>query len=243
MPIVLTYPHDPTTAAPRSLTARAIWSVAAGLRRAITVRPSPWALALPELVRAARGLEVNHRPVRAEWDLAHPVHDEGGRPVLGICETDPAVPGVALVSVNAALLARRPDLALSTVAHEVGHLVFDVPSALGEPCRRYRSVTADPEALDRASLLSERRANEFMGALLVPPAALHLRLVTHARADRLRMVHAPNHGRPGCRVLARGQRADALAGLVAVLAGDFGVSDRFIVVRLQRYALVEGGVL
>jgi hypothetical protein len=57
------------------------------------------------------------------------------------------------------------------------------------------------------------------------------------------MVHAPNHGRPGCRVLARGQRSDAVSGLVAVLAGDFGVSERFVAVRLQRYALIEGGVL
>ena len=181
--------------------------------------------------------------VRAEWDLAHPVHDEGGQPVLGICETDPAMPGVALISVNAALLACRPDLALSTVAHELGHLVFDVPSALGQPCRRYRSVTAGPDCLDRATLVSERRANEFMGALLVPPVPLHLRLVTHARAEGLPMVHAPNHGRPGCRVLARGQRSDALAGIVAALAGDFGVSERFIAVRLHRYALVEGGML
>jgi hypothetical protein len=54
---------------------------------------------------------------------------------------------------------------------EVGHLVFDVPSALGEPCRRYRSVAVCPAPLDRASLLSERRATEFMGALPVPPAA------------------------------------------------------------------------
>ena len=82
-----------------------------------------------------------------------------------------------------------------------------------------------------------------MGAVLVPPAPLHLRLITHARAEKLRMVHAPHRGRPGCRVLARDTPPEALSGVIAALAGDFGVSDRFIAVRLQRYRLIEGGRL
>jgi hypothetical protein len=44
-------------------------------------------------------------------------------------------------------------------------------------------------------------------------------------------------------VLARDTPSDAVAGIVAALAGDFGVSDRFIAVRLQRYSLIEGGRL
>ena len=47
----------------------------------------------------------------------------------------------------------------------------------------------------------------------------------------------------GCRVLAHDTPPEALAGVVAALAGDFGVSDRFIAVRLQRYRLIEGGRL
>ena len=57
------------------------------------------------------------------------------------------------------------------------------------------------------------------------------------------MVHAPHFGRPGCRVLACDTHSEAVAGVVAALAGDFGVSEKFIAVRLQRYRLIEGGVL
>jgi len=104
-------------------------------------------------------------------------------------------------------------------------------------------VTSGPTCLDRATQLSERRANEFMGAVLVPAAPLHLLLVVHVRAERLRMVHAPNFGRPGCRVLARHTPREVLSSVIAALAGDFGVSDRLISVRLQRYRLIEGGLL
>ena len=240
MTVTLTYPHHLETGAPLVDTAQAIWAVAGQLRAAVARQDSPWALSAADLTRAASAMVINARPIRAHWDFDHAVHDEDGYPVLGICETDPAAPGMALVSVNATMVTNRPDLALSTLAHEVGHVVFDVPAAVGKQARRYRSVTASPSCLARATLLSERRANEFMGAVLVPAAALHLRLVAHARAERLRMVHAPHFGRQGCRVLARDTPADALAGLEAALAGDFGVSERFIGVRLQRYRLIEG---
>lgn len=243
MLVSLTYAHHAQTGAPHALTAQAIWAVAAQLRRAVVRHDSAWALRADALVQATTRLEVNRRQITADWDFAHAVHDEDGQPVLGICETDPAAPGLALVSINASMMANRPELALSTAAHEIGHIVFDVPAAVDQPARRYRSVTSGPGCLDRATLLSERRANEFMGAVLVPPAPLHLRLVAHARSEKLRMVHAPNHGRPGSRVLAHDTPSDALAGVVAALAGDFGVSDRFIAVRLQRYRLIEGGRL
>jgi hypothetical protein len=243
MPVSVSYPHQHETGAPLVQTARAIWTVAAQLRAAVARRESAWALTAADLIEAASQMVVNDRPVRANWDFDHAVHDEDGTPVLGICETDPAAPGLALVSVNAAMVTHRPDLALSTLAHEVGHMVFDVPAALGQGARRYRSVTASSICLDRATQLSERRANEFMGAVLVPATPLHLRLVGHARAERLRMVHAPHLGRPGCRVLARDTHPEALAGVLAALAGDFGVSERFIAVRVQRYRLIEGGVL
>jgi hypothetical protein len=43
-------------------------------------------------------------------------------------------------------------------------------------------------------------------------------------------------------VLPASTPGDTLAGLVAALAGDFGVSDRFIAVRLRRYRLIAGDV-
>lgn len=242
MTLALSYPHDPRTGAPRPLAAETLWAVAARLRDAVARNGTPWALSTRALVAAATRLEVNGRQITSAWDFSQRVHDDAGREVFGIFETDPSEPGLALVSVNAHKVANRPDLELSTAAHEIGHVVFDAPPSAGEPRRRYRSVTCGPDCLDGATARVERRANEFMGALLVPPQSLHLRLVARARSERLPMVHAPHRGRPGCRVLPASTPPDVLAGLVAALAGDFGVSDRFIAVRLRRYRLAADDV-
>ena len=242
MPAFVSYPHAPETAQPLPLSAELLWTVAAQMRATVARQPSPWALDPKALVLAASHLDVNGRVITATWDLDSPIRDEAGREVLGICETDPQLPGVALVSVNGAMVACRPELALSTIAHEIGHIVFDVPSTVDQPARRYRAVTSGPDCLSKTQARSERRANEFMGALLVPSHALHLRLVQCVRADGVRMVHAPHRGRPGLRVLAADTDLEALAGLTAVLAADFGVSDRFIAVRLRRYRLIAGDV-
>ena len=240
MPAPISYPHIPETAQPLPLAANVLWNVATQVRAAVSRQHSPWALDPAALVRTASHLEINGRRITATWDLDRPVVDEAGCAVLGICETDPHLPGVALVSVNGVMVKDRPDLALSTIAHEIGHIVFDVPGTVGQPARCYRAITRSPECLSKAERRSERRANEFMGALLVPPNALHVRLVQCARAEGVRMVHAPHRGRPGLRVLAPETHPEALAGLTAVLAGDFGVSDRFIAVRLCRYRLIAG---
>ncbi len=240
MPAPISYPHIPDTAQPLPLAADVLWGVAAQLRAVVTRQQSPWALDPDALVRTASHLDVNGRAITATWDLLTAVRDDAGRDVLGICETDPQLPGMALVSVNGAMVKGRPDLALSTIAHEIGHIVFDVPGTVDQPARRYRAITVGPDCLSGAQARSERRANEFMGALLVPPHALHLRLIQCARAEGVRMVHAPHRGRPGLRVLAADTHPEVLAGLTAVLAGDFGVSDRFIAVRLCRYRLIAG---
>ena len=244
MTIVAHYPHHASSGAPRPLSAEALWAVAAQVRGQAMARPDGFALGAEALVAAAPEVRVNGRAVTVSWDMAHAVHDATGLPVLGVCETDPELPDTALVSVNARIVMGRPDLAASTAAHELGHVLFDVPAALGTPARRYRSVTTDPEALlDRVTVASERRANEFMGALLAPPVPLHLRLLVHARTEGLRTVHAPHHGRQGSRVLAADNPPDAVAGVVAAVAGDFGVSERFVRVRIARYRLVQGGLL
>jgi hypothetical protein len=240
MTLPVSYPHDSTTGLPLPLSAEAVWGVASQLRAIVARQQTPWALNSRALIAAASALDVNGRRITATWDVVSPVRDDSGRDVLGICETDPQLPGMALVSVNGSMVAGQPELELSTIAHEIAHIVFDVPGTVDQPSRRYRSVTSGLDCLSRAEARSERRANEFMGALLVPPQPLHLRLVQAARAERLRMVHAPHRGRPGLRVLAEDTPAEALAGLTAVLAGDFGVSDRFIAVRLRRYRLVAG---
>jgi hypothetical protein len=244
MALVVSYPHSAGTGAPHPLSREALWGVAAQVQRQLRAPDEPLALDMGRLVGRSAETLVNGRPVRVAWELAQPVHDDAGLSVLGVCETDPEMPGTALVSVNGPMVAGRPELALSTAAHELEHVLFDVPSALGEAGRRFRAVTALPEALlDRHAVLSERRANEFMGALLAPPVPLHLQMLAHARDEGLRTVHAAHHGRQGSRVLARGNPREAVEGVVAALAGDFGVSEGFIRVRLDRYRLVQGGLV
>ncbi len=243
MSIIVSYEHHPATAAPRPMSAQALWLVAGQVRRQVRERGDGLAVPVGALLARAREVVANGRVLQVNWDMAHSVHDDAGREVLGVCETDPDVPHAALVSINARMVAGRPDLELSTAAHELGHVLFDVPAAFGEMGRRFRTMTVSPEALlDRAAVLAERRANEFMGSLLVPPVPFHLQMLVHARAEGLRTVHAAHLGRQGSRILAGDNPPEAVDGVVAALAGDFGVSDGFVRVRLARYRLVEGGL-
>ncbi|QYU66750.1 hypothetical protein J4558_17490 [Leptolyngbya sp. 15MV] len=159
MSLALAYPHDPATGAPRPLAAMTLWSVAGRLRAAVARDGSPWALSTRALVETVERLQVNGRLIASAWDFGQRVHDASGREVFGVFETDPSTPGLALVSVNGQLIGDRPDLELSTVAHEVGHIVFDAPPSIAAPTRRYRSVTVGPNCLDGASAKAERRAN------------------------------------------------------------------------------------
>lgn len=63
-----------------------------------------------------------------------------------------------------------------------------------------------------------------------------------ARSEGLRPTRALNSGRPASPVLSRDNPPDGIAGVIAALAGDFGVSDRFIAVRLELYGLLAGGL-
>lgn len=176
------------------------------------------------------------------WEMERALQDEHGHPVLGLCDIDADEPGWAYLAVNGPMTAHRADLALSTAAHEIGHLLFDVPAALSRGERRYRAVASSARTLHQAGRGAEARANEFMGALLVPPVPLHTRLLGFARGEGLRLCRGQHQGRPGSPIVAAGNPAEALAGVLAALAGDFGVSERFIAVRLSRYGLVQGGV-
>ena len=230
----------PSTAAGQCTMTQAtqIWAVAAALRRQIGTT-----LSVGDLPRACPSIDVNGRPIEIAWDLDHAVHDESGQAVLGVCETDAdaaGAAGAAYVSINGPLLKDRPDVMLSTAAHELGHVIFDVPAALAQPVsrRQFRSYTASSSALMRSESRSEWRANEFMGAFLAPPFELHKRLLRHARAEDMKLARAPNLGRPAWPVVCGRNDPDALSGVVAVLAQDFGVSPRFVEVRLRVYGLV-----
>lgn len=219
--------------------APAIWAVSAQLRRQITDGGETAAIDARRLLERCDRLCINGRMIRITWDCAHAVHDKSGRPVFGVCETDPDCPDTAFVSVNGPRLEGRPDLALSTIGHELGHVVFDVPPALSATDPIRLTFTTGPAALLRGEGVSEWRANEFMGALLVPPYRLHRELLRYARSEHLALARAPHHGRPAWPVIGGGNDPEAVAGVMSVLAGDFGVSPRFIEVRIARYQLIE----
>ena len=241
MPVFVEYPCHPATGAPRVLNAAEIRAIAGRVRHQIERQPDTYALTVPALLRACQRVAVNGRGVSVAWDLASPLFDETGGPVLGMCDTDPSEPEHAYVSVNPHMTLNRPDLELSTAAHELGHVVFDVPAALETGMRRYRAVATNAAMLNRVTSGPEGRANEFMGALLAPPLAVHTRLLALCREEGLRMVRGAHVGRPGGPIVSRDNYPEAVGGVTAVLADEFGVSERFMAVRLDRYGLVQGG--
>jgi hypothetical protein len=242
MSIVIAYASEAALNPRLDRAAPAIRTVAAQVRRQVPLAPGEIALSLPALVEACRRIDVNGRCLAVSWELDRALRDEAGQEVLGLCDIDADEPGWAYLAINAVMTAHRPDLALSTAAHELGHLLFDVPAALERGEHGYRAVAQSARALDRAGRGAEARANEFMGALLVPPVPLHTRLLAHARSEGLRLCRGPHLGRPASPIVAASNGAEALAGVLAALAGDFGVSEKFIAVRLSRYGLVEGGM-
>lgn len=177
---------------PRYLNKPAIEAVAREARAQL-LSPGADALTLEQLA-AISDLTINGLPYQLWVSLDHPVTDEDGQPVLGLCEFDPDC-GEDAVSVLVSPVGEQltPELALSTFAHELGHAIFDAPAWLiaakqgpglfddldGGQRRAYRMATPDAEhlgatalpqntALEKEVRIAEFRANEFMGSLLVP---------------------------------------------------------------------------
>lgn len=177
---------------PRYLNKSAIETVAREARAQL-LAPGADALTLGQLA-AISDLTINGLPYQLWVSLDHPVTDEDGLPVLGLCEFDPDC-GEDAVSVLVSPVGEQltPELALSTFAHELGHAIFDAPAWLvaakqgpglfDEPDtsqrRACRTATPDAEhlgatalpqntALEKEIRIAEFRANEFMGSLLVP---------------------------------------------------------------------------
>lgn len=183
---------------------------------------------------------VNRIAIAMQWDLDREVHDPQGHEALGVTEADPALPGVVMISLNAGLIAGRDYLKRSTLAHELGHAIFDGPAILRRVGgRAFAMVTTDESHLTTTT--GERidwrefRANEFMGALLAPRKLLHRELVRHSISLGLPLVDAGADDP----VLCDGGDPDRMEHLHLDLAERFGVSVEFIAYRLQRYALIR----
>ena len=252
---------------PRYLNKPAIEIVAREARAQLS-SPGADALTLEQLA-AISDLNINGLPYQLWVSLEHPVTDEDGLPVLGLCEFDPDC-GEDAVSVLVSPVGEQltPELALSTFAHELGHAIFDAPAWLiaakqgpglfddldGGQRRAYRTATPDAEhlgattlpqntALEKEIRIAEFRANEFMGSLLVPRDRLIELAVARAPdfdvaierdgglSDELhaatpRLVEQGTFGFLGMENLQR------------ELATTFGVTPKFIRVRMERYGLL-----
>ena len=112
-----------------------------------------------------------------------------GEEVLAVTEYDRASPDCVLVSVNGPMLKGRDTLIRSTVAHEFGHVVFDAPGwVLIPPAPADARLTAFGTKRDPR----EVRANEFMGALLVPPSLLRVDLQRSVKRHRFAPCRRPS---------------------------------------------------
>jgi hypothetical protein len=235
------------------------------------------ALDLERLTRV-RSMRVNDIGYDFEWSIDGPVTDESGKPVLGICEVDPAgLPDAALIYVNPEPVEGRIELLLSTGAHEMGHGIFEAPAWIhaerrasmpglfdvpdpGARRRVMRTTTPNEGHLcathppGSKEFFQEARANEFMGSLLTPRRLLSRQFSAHCEALGLRPADVIGNARRSL-LSARRQSAGAnerkgnlsflqlelrlgLEQVITLLAMDFGVTRRFIEVRLKKYSLL-----
>lgn len=146
------------------------------------------------------GLKVNGVVINLCVGTDDVIHDESGEPVLGTCEFDPAEPDTAMICVSPVGEISTKELVLGTLAHEMGHAIYDAPAWIVDaargpglfddlndaPRKAYRTTTQDAEHLSKSvpanaaptkigteEYFAELRANEFMGSLLVPRQRLN----------------------------------------------------------------------
>ena len=243
------YSHT-SSMAPAAMKAPVIWSFAQNVRQ--QVLGSMWRKPVDPRHVATRlaAAMINGIALRFVWDFDNTVQDEQKRQVFGLCEHSPDEPGQIMISINAPALADRPELERSTLAHELGHALFDMPAAVHERRRLQLSLRDDnvqrlyrrgDGSRSRAGDMDwdEWRANEFMGAFLAPAISFHQALVRLANQRSLPMVHRPSLGKFGLPVL-HDERLDlgALEEILNLLAEDFGVTPDFVRVRLRKYRLI-----
>jgi len=227
----------PSTAAGdlHRLSAQKIASIASDIRaRLFGIQPRPVDVAA--LIAKTARLVVNGKPITLSWGLDRPIHDENGHEALGVCENDPELPDTVMISVNASLLAHQPEVIRSTAAHEFAHAIFDMPAAMGGNIRRTFRTSVAPAIAKPGSPIDwlEWRADEFMGAFLVPADKLARVLPKHASALDLpfRWRAAPD-GR-SVPFVDLDPSEGTLGLLVDDLAEAFGVTAAFMSVRLAK---------
>ena len=238
--IEVAYRHSSFTGQPEGLTPAEVWHVAQRTRIQLCDERLRRCLPVDHVAELLSEIEVNGVRFEASWDLDHPVINAAGKPVMGVTEYDKASPRCVMVSVNGPMLANAETLLRSTIAHEIGHVVFDAPGWILVPpvLAVSSSFNASPKTRDPREL----RANEFMGALLVPPSLLRVDLQRKAKRQRLpasTRLSTVISGAPAYD--SRHLDRDAVEEIIFSLADSYGVSESFMRVRLDRYDLLRTG--
>lgn len=226
-----------------------------------------------EILGAIDNMKVNGIPYELWVDTDHPVKDELGNAVLGVCEFDPgASKDAALLLITPVCEIASPELVLSTFAHELGHAVFEAPGWIHEAAqgaglfddpaltarKAYRTSTPDAEHLSKSAPVgnaayetsvrfAEFRANEFMGSLLVPRQHLMRAVEVLAEQHSVTITRGqsidPDFPGMGMILTAKSSFGfDGMDPLLKALATRFGVTPKFIRVRMNRYGLLKPGV-
>jgi Zn-dependent peptidase ImmA (M78 family) len=216
-----------------------IWAVARNIRAQLTSDPLARTLDLSRIDEQGDWFEVNDIQFGVIWDFDHDVRNEHDTEVLGVTEYHDATPLHALVSINGPRLKAAESLLRSTIAHELGHVIFDAPSWIASRRDMRAASDANPAVFCNLSEM-ELRANDFMGALLVPPSMVRVDFLRLAKRHRLRPSQKPSQvirGAPA--VDGHMLEAEAATEMLFGLGELYGVSESFMRVRLSRYDLLR----
>lgn len=240
-PITACFRHFALTYEPVQLSNREIWAVAHQVRSQLQGDALQRRLDLSSVEERAARFEVNGIRYGALWDLEHEVRNAEDREVMGVTEYHDATPLHVLVSINGPRLKDSETLLRSTVAHELGHVVFDAPGWLAVRGDAFVQVASEMVPGPAAKWdPKEVRANEFMGALLVPAPLMRVDWLRLVKRNRLPLSPKPSQliiGAPA----VDGGALDPETGfeLMFSLSELYGVSSDFIRVRLARYDLLR----
>lgn len=258
----LHYRHDHRFA-PHYATHSDIEKVAADVRRQL-VFSGRRELTIEDIA-AIKALNVNGVTYDIWLDLEHQVHDDQHNPVFGVFEFTPtsSVDAVS-ICVSPAGLGMSEELRLSTLAHEMGHAIFDGPALVAHhqnqpladlmqtgTVRAFRLVTDTQSQLQKPDKhlpshirFAELRANEFMGSLLVPRDLLWDAVMEEAPEHALEIRYGEDslfaETPDGDKKIVWSEVTYDMDcwTFTRALAPHFGVSPSFIEVRMMRYGMI-----
>ena len=238
--ITACFRHSALTHEPMLLSNREVWAVAQQVRNRCCRDPLHRRLDLSGVEELAGRFEVNGIRFEVLWDFDHDVRNSEDMEVLGVTEYHDATPLHVLVSINGPRLRPAENLLRSTVAHELGHVVFDAPGWLALRGEAFMQVASEisPRPWTQWNPM-ETRANEFMGALLVPASLIRVDWLRLAKRNRLPLSERPSQVILGAPAVGRSLDPDAAMELMFELGELYGVSGDFIRVKLARYDLLR----